>query len=524
LPRTIEGPPPMKKEGKSAQRSSRGARFLYVIERLGNALPHPATLFAIFALGLILLSWMFGKLGLSAVNPKDGSVVQTISLVSRDGLHWIMDHTIVNFTGFAPLGTVLVAMLGIGVAEKSGLISTALRQLVHAAPRRLLTFVIVLAGVMSNMASDVGYVLLVPMGALIFLSVGRHPIAGLAAAFAGVSGGFSANLLLGTIDPLLAGISQEAARIIDPQYTVSPACNYYFMVVSTFLIAATGTWVTERVIVPRLGTWEGAASTEGDELRTLTRAERRGLWWAVIMSALLLIVVLIGLVPQDGILREAETGSVLHSPFIHGIVTFIFLGGLLVGFAYGVGAGTFRSDADVVKGMREAMESLGLFMVLVFFAAQFVAYFKYTNLGLILAIKGAEFLKASGLGPVPLMIAFLFLAAAMNLCMGSASAKWAFMAPVFVPMLMLLGYSPELVQGVYRIGDSSTNLISPMMSFFALIVAFVQRYDPKAGIGTVIATMLPYSVAFLAVWTLLLVAWLLLGLPLGPGAGLFLAS
>jgi aminobenzoyl-glutamate transport protein len=512
----------MTTKDKTTPRRSLVSRFLTIIERIGNALPNPATLFALFAVSLIFLSWVFSRFGLSALNPKDGSAVETINLLSRDGLHWILEHTITNFTGFAPLGTVLVAMLGIGVAEKSGLIGTALRQMVHSAPRRLLTFVIVFAGVMSNMASDVGYVLLVPMGALIFLSVGRHPIAGLAAAFAGVSGGFSANLLLGTIDPLLAGISEEAARIIDPTYIVSPACNYYFMVVSTFLIAGVGTWVTEKIVVPRLGEWEGQVDGEEETLEKLSAEEKRGLWWAFGVSVGLLALVLIGLVPENGILREAETGSVLHSPFMHGIVSFIFLGGLLAGVAYGFAAGTFKNDSDVVKGMKEGMESLGLFMVLVFFAAQFVAYFKYTNLGMIFAIKGAEMLKASGLGPIPLMLSFILLAAAINLCMGSASAKWAFMAPVFIPMFMLLGYSPELVQGVYRIGDSTTNLISPMMSFFALIVAFVQRYDSKAGIGTVIATMLPYSVAFLVVWMVLLIVWLVLGLPLGPGAGLFL--
>jgi aminobenzoyl-glutamate transport protein len=512
----------MNEKASSVPRSSLLSRFLTAIERIGNALPHPATLFAIFAAGLIVLSWFFSKLGVSAVNPTDGAAVLPISLISREGLHWILEKTIENFTGFAPLGTVLVAMLGIGVAEKSGLIGTGLRLMVHAAPRRLLTFVIVFAGVMSNMASDIGYVLLVPMGAIIFMSVGRHPIAGLAAAFAGVSGGFSANLLLGTIDPLLAGISQEAARIIDPSYTVTPACNYYFMVVSTFVIAAIGTWVTEKIIVPRLGEYGGEVKAEDNELQKLTSAEKRGLWWAFLVSLALLVLVLIGLVPENGILRDAETGSVLYSPFMHGIVTFIFLGGFLAGLAYGIAAGTFKTDADVVKGMKESMESLGLYMVLVFFAAQFVAYFKYTNLGIIFAIKGADVLKASGLGPIPLMLGFVVLAAVINLCMGSASAKWAFMAPVFIPMFMLLGYSPELVQGVYRIGDSTTNLISPMMSFFALIVAFVQRYDPKAGIGTVIATMLPYSIAFLVVWMLMLVIWMLLGLPLGPGAALYL--
>jgi aminobenzoyl-glutamate transport protein len=290
------------------------------------------------------------------------------------------------------------------------------------------------------------------------------------------------------------------------------------------LVAGVGTWVTEKVVVPRLGEYQGATVIAGEELRELTAAEKRGLLWALTVSLFLLAITLIGLVPEGGFLRDAQTDSVLHSPFMHGIVTFIFVGGLLAGLAYGIAVGTFKSDTDVVNGMTESMKSLGLFMVLVFFAAQFVAYFKYTNLGMIFAINGAELLKASGLGPIPLMLCFVLLAAIINLCMGSASAKWAFMAPVFIPMFMLLGYTPELVQGVYRIGDSTTNLISPMMSFFALIVAFVQRYDPKAGLGTVIATMLPYSMAFLLSWMLLLALWLLLGLPLGPGAGLYLAG
>ncbi len=498
------------------------SRFLSTIERLGNGLPHPATLFASFSLAIILLSWLTSLLGLDAVNPKDGSLIEPINLVSCHGLHWILENTVHNYTGFAPLGTVLVALLGIGVAEKSGLIGTLLRLLVHAAPPRMLTFVLVMAGVMSNIASDVGYVLLVPMGAIIFLSVGRHPIAGLAAAFAGVSGGFSANLLLGTIDPLVAGISQEAARIMDPTYTVTPLCNYWFMIVSTFVVAAAGTWVTEKVVEPRLGVFEGDGLKGDEQVGPLTATEKKGLAWASAVNVLFMGIVLWGLIPASGFLRDPVSGDILHSPFMHGIVTSIFLGGLLSGIAYGFGAGTFRSDNDVIVGMKQAMETMGLFMVLVFFAAQFVAYFKYTNLGMILAIKGAEGLQASGLGPIPLMLSFLLLSALLNLLMGSASAKWAFMAPVFVPMFMLLGYSPELIQGVYRIGDSATNIISPMMSFFALIVAYLQRYDPKAGMGTVIATMLPYSMTFLVAWMVLLVIWLLIGLPLGPGGELYL--
>jgi aminobenzoyl-glutamate transport protein len=493
-------------------------RFLGSIETLGNALPHPATLFAILAAVVVFMSWLLSELGLTAIHPKDGSIIVPVNLVSREGLHWILDNTVKNYTGFAPLGTVLVAMLGIGVAEKSGLIGTILRLLVHSAPRRLLTFVIVLSGVLSNMASDVGYVLLIPLGAIIFMSIGRHPLAGLAAAFAGVSGGFSANLLLGTIDPLLSGITQEAARIIEPEYAVTPACNYYFMFVSTFVVAAIGTWVTEKIVVPRLGQYAGDQSTQDHEFHPLTGPEKKGLWWSLGVNAILMGLVLWGLVPEDGFLR-ADDGSVLHSPFMHGIVTFLFVGGFLAGIAYGFAAGTFKGEIDVVNGMKESMETLALYLVLVFFAAQFVAYFKETNLGMILAINGAEGLKSSGLGPIPLMLSFILLSGALNLAMGSASAKWAFMAPVFVPLFMLLGFTPELVQGVYRIDD---NMISPMMSFFALILAFFQKYDAKAGIGTVIATMLPYTIAFTLGWMLLLVVWLLAGWPLGPGAGLYL--
>jgi aminobenzoyl-glutamate transport protein len=498
------------------------ARFLGVVERVGNALPHPATLFALFAGGVVVLSGVFSLFDLSALNPATGELIRPVNLMSEEGLHLILTEMIDNFTGFAPLGTVLVAMLGIGVAERSGLIGTGLRLLVLSAPPRLLTFVLVFAGILSNTASEVGYVLLVPLAAIIFLAVGRHPIAGLAAAFAGVSGGYSANLLLGTIDPLLAGLSQEAARIIDPAYLVNAAANYYFMFISTFFIAAVGTWVTEAIVEPRLGKFKGEA--EPEEIRELTREEKRGLWWALVSMVVLTGLVLWGLIPEDGFLREPETGSVLRSPFMEGIVAFIFIVASVAGIAYGLGAGTLKSDADVMNGMGKAMETLGIYMVLVFFAAQFVAYFKWTNLGLIFAINGAAALEASGLGPIPLMISFILLSGVINLAMGSASAKWAIMAPVFIPMFMLLGYSPELVQAAYRVGDSATNIISPMMSYFALIVAFVERYDPKAGIGTVVATMLPYTLAFFVVWTILLIVWLVFGIPLGPGSPMFVGQ
>jgi aminobenzoyl-glutamate transport protein len=374
---------------------------------------------------------------------------------------------------------------------------------------------------MSNTGGEVGYVLLIPLAAITFQAVGRHPLAGLAAAFAGVSGGYSANLLLGTLDPLLAGLSQEAARIIDPSYLVNPACNWYFMSASTFVVTALGTLVTEKIVAPRLGA--PAAGAGADEMSTsLTAAEKRGLVFALVTAALLTGLLLWGTVPQGGFLRDPETGGLLHSPFMSGIVALIFAGGLIVGLAFGLGARTVRSDADVVKAMGNAMETLGVYLVLVFFAAQFVAFFGWTNLGLIFAIKGADALRASGLGTIPLIIAFVLVSATINLFMGSASAKWAIMAPVFIPMFMLLGYTPEFTQVAYRIGDSTTNIVSPMMSYFALIIAFMQRYQPSAGLGTLVATMLPYSVVFLFGWTLMLVIWIMLGLPVGPGARLFL--
>lgn len=493
-------------------------RMLSGIERVGNALPHPATLFLIFALLILVISYVTSLLDLSVIHPGTGETITPVNLLSKEGLHMILTNMVTNFTGFAPLGVVLVAMLGIGVAESSGLIGAALKLLVLSAPKRMLTFVIVFSGVLSNTASEVGYVLLIPLAAIIFLAVGRHPIAGMAAAFAGVSGGYSANLLLGTIDPLLAGLSQEAARIIDPNYMVNPAANFYFMFVSTFFIAFAGTWVTEKIIVPRLGTYQGEATTEG--IGKLEADEKRGLKFAFVSFIIIAVLIIWGTVPTSGFLRDPETHSLLHSPFMSGIISIIFLAAAIMGVAYGIGARKIKNDTDVMNGMGKAMQTLGVYIVLVFFAAQFVAYFKWTNLGLIFAIKGAEFLQTAGLGTIPLMISFILLTAFINLFMGSASAKWTVMAPVFIPMFMLIGISPEMTQVVYRIGDSVTNIISPMMSYFALIVAFMQKYEPKAGIGTIIATMLPYSVVFFVVWTLILIVWMFLGLPIGPDAPL----
>lgn len=501
------------------------SRFLSVVERMGNRLPHPAVLFALFAIGIVVLSGIMGLFNLSATHPGTGETIEPLSLMSQKGLHKILSRMVTNFTSFAPLGTVLVALLGIGIAESSGLMSTALRLLVISAPKRLLTFAIVFAGILSNTASEVGYVVLVPLGGMIFLAVGRNPIAGIAAAFAGVSGGYSANLLLGTIDPLLAGLSEEAAHIIDMSYSVNPAANYYFMFVSTFVISIAGTWVTERIVEPRLGPYQGEARPE--EIKKLDEMEKRGLkftTWTLLSVGVILVWSVLptdSIIPMSGFLRDAETGGLLKSPFMSGIVAIIFLSAAVLGIAYGLGAQTLKSSEDVIKGMGRSMSTLGTYIVLVFFAAQFVAYFNWTNLGLIFAIKGAEFIGSLGMGRIPLMIMLVLISALINLVIGSASAKWAIMAPVFIPMFMLLGYSPEFTQLAYRVGDSVTNIISPMLAYFAIIVAFIEKYDKKAGIGTIIATMLPYSLFFLVIWLGMLIVWIWLGLPIGPGAELF---
>ena len=493
-------------------------RFLGHVERAGNALPNPATLFVALAGLVVLVSWLCHSLGVTVTNPANGKVVAAVNLLSVEGVQRMILEATRNFLAYPPLGISLACLLGIGIAEYSGLMGAMLRLVVLKSPAKWVTPMVVFAGVMSNAGSEVGYVLLIPLAAALYHALGRHPFLGLAAAFAGVSGGYSANLLVGSVDVLLAGLSEAAARIVDPAYTVNAMANYYFMAVSTFVVTAVGTWVTERIVAPRLGAYTGSAPRE--ELKPIAAAERRGLWAAAGAAVLLTAVVLWGVLPEKGFLVNPKNPDFAASAFMVGLVTFIFLYGLLPGIAYGLAAGTIKNDHDVMAGMNATMKSMASFIVLSFFAAQFIAYFTWTNLGIITAVSGAELISHLGLQDLPilLMIALVLFAATVNLLISSASAKWALLAPVFVPMFMLLGYTPALVQGAFRVGDSVTNIITPLMSYFPLILTFAHKYDPRAGIGTLIATMLPYSIAFTLAWTLLLVGWIALGLPMGPGA------
>lgn len=515
---------------KSTKKGSLYNRWLSGIEAIGNRLPHPIALFAVFSVAVVVISAICSMLGVSATGELivDGELKETtvsvVSLLSKEGLTYMLTNVVNNFTSYAPLGVVLVAMLGVGVAEHSGLINTLLKSAVKITPAKLITPAIVFLGVMSNIASDAGYVILLPLGAMIFRAYGRHPMAGLAAAFAGVSGGYSANLLIGSLEPMLAGISETAATIIDPNYKVAIMGNFIFLFVSTFLITFLGTFVTNKIVEPRLGKYTAELHEEEDTtLRTITDLERKGLRNAGIVAFIYVAVIVLACLPANSFMKN-ENGVLFGNPtstFLNSIVILITLLFMLPGIAYGKTVGTFTKQSGVCDAMSKSMGSMGSFLALAFVSAQFINYFNYTKLGTIIALAGANFFKSINIGLIPLLIIFVLFSAFMNLFMGSASAKWNILAPVFVPMFMLLGYSPELCQLAYRIGDSATNIITPMMTYFAVILTFAQRYDKKAGMGTITATMIPYSLFFLVGWILLLVIWIVLGLPIGVGTSIY---
>lgn len=505
-------------------------RFLNFVEWLGNLLPHPVTLFAILCLVILGVSWIAGAAGWEVADPRpegakgraEDGVIRAVSLVNAEGLRKIVEGLVTNFTSFVPLGTVLVSMLGVGVAEKSGMLGAAIRLLVLRAPKQIITAAVVFASVISNTASEMGYVVLIPLAGVIFYALGRHPLAGIAASFAGVSGGYSANIFIGTVDPLLSGITQEAARLIDPTITVSPVANWWFMAFSAIIVTVVCVWVTHRIIEPKLGPYNPENAEEGAletmKIEPVSAGEKRGLKWALVAGLGVAALLALSVVPEWGPLRNPEDGDILNSPFMKSIVAFILVAFIIPGIVYGKVTGTFRTDKDVIDSMSGAMSSMGLYIVLVFFAAQFVAFFNWSNLGSITAVVGADGLKQANLtGPI-VFIPFILMCCLVNLMIGSASALWAITAPIFVPMLMLVGYSPEVIQAAYRIGDSTTNIITPMMSYFGLILAFATKFDKKLGIGTLIATMLPYAMYLSVIWIAAFYLYVFgLGLPVGPG-------
>lgn len=495
-------------------------RILDMVERVGSRLPDPLTLFVIAALIVVLASWLASTAGLQVTHPGTGKPIAVANLLAPENVRRMFTDAVANFTAFPPLGLVLVTMIGIAVAERGGLITALLRGTVHSVPRPLLTAALVFAGVNSSLVADAGYVVLIPLGAVIFASVGRHPLAGLSATFAGVSGGFSANLSVTSLDPLLGGITQTAAHLIDPSYTVSAAANWYFMIGSTFFITALGTWVCARIVEPRLGTWQPPAGMAVESHDRLRPAERRALLWSGLVALFCMVGVAAMAIPEGAILRD--TNGTLK-PLEHSIVLILMLVFLVAGLVYAILTGTVRSDKDVATMTGEGMASMGSYIVLAFVMAQFIAWFSWSNLGVVTAVNGASFLKSLSLEGPLLLVSFVIVAAIINLLLSSASAKWAIMAPVFVPMFMLLGISPESTQLAYRVGDSSTNMIAPLMGYLPLIIVAMRRYQPSASMGTLLSMMLPYSAALVVGWTLFMLIWFYLGIPQGPGVESFIA-
>ncbi len=510
-----------KKENKKENKKSFFQRILDKIEVVGNKLAHPVTLFAILMGVVLLLSWIFG--GTTVEHPgkaagligPDGRPVDTISvlnLLSKDGFQMIMTRMVGTFATFPPLGLVLVVMLGIGVAEYSGLISVGLRSFVSKAPKSIITFIIVVAGMLSTVAADAGYVVLIPMGGAIFYGMGRHPLGGIAAAFAGVSGGFGANILPTGLDPMIAAFTEPAAQIIDPSYTVNPLSNWYLMAATVPILGLVGTWVTEKIIMPRLGAFVPEGDVVIEEEKQITRREKKALLYSGLSVIAILALVAATIIPSNGLLRADDGGM---KPFYDSLVPIMFILFLVAGLVYGFAAKTITNDKDVAAMTSKSMATMGLYIVIAFVASQFVAYFNWSNLGSVLAVKGSELLKAIGLTGGPLLVAFIIVSSIVNLVMGSASAKWALLAPIFVPMLMLMGYSPETTQAAYRIGDSYSNILTPLLPYFPLVIVFCQKYVKNVGIGTLISMMIPFSIAFMLVRIPMLLLWIWAELPLG---------
>lgn len=507
--------------GEFPSRKSFVDRALSTIEVIGNKLPDPAMLF-LFALIIVwALSALLAPIAFTVEDPRNGLPLQVTNLLSGSALTAFLAQMVEIFTSFAPLGVVLVAMLGVGVADEAGYFNTAIKLLLSRTTAKLLTPMVVLVGLISHSAVDAGYVLVIPLGGVIFYAAGRHPLAGIAAAFAGVSGGFSANPAPAALDPLLQGFTQPAAQIIDPAILVNPLCNYFFTAISSILIIALAWYVTDRIVEPRL-TRNTAVDDDAEgapEMSTIGRRELRAFWWATGVMVLGMILLILALLPASSPFRDAA-GSLnsFAAPIMQSIVPLIFLLFLIPGVVFGYVSGAFKRSKDMIDAMTEAMKGMSYYIVMAFFCALFVHAFGASNIGALLALKGAGLLKALMLpGPVTI-VGIILLTAFVNLFVGSASAKWALLAPIFVPMLMQVGISPELTQAAYRVGDSSSNIITPLMPYFPLVVVYCQKYVKKTGIGTLTSFMIPYSLLFLAIWSAFLVLYWTLGIPLGFGA------
>ncbi|AWL12387.1 p-aminobenzoyl-glutamate transport protein [Saliniradius amylolyticus] len=496
---------------------SLATRFLDKVERVGNKLPDPAVIFLISLIIVWVMSALLSHVSFSAIDPRTNAPVEVNNLLTGASLADFLSRMVTIFTSFPPLGVVLVAMLGVGVAEHSGFISAGLKRMLDSTPKALLTPSIILVAIVSHTATDAGYVLVIPIAGVIFYAMGRHPLAGIAAAFAGVSGGFGANFVPSGIDPLLQSFTQSAAQIVDPSIQINPLNNWFFTSASSIVIILLGWYLTDKVVEPRLQ----KAEVDGDpdeipRFDELNNQQRRALRWATLSMVIGIIALVAILLPADSPMRDADGSlSSFGAPIMQSIVPLIFLLFVIPGLVYGFLSGTFESSRDAIAAMSKSMESMAYYIVMVFFCALFIDAFGKSNLGALMAIEGGQFLKSLELPSMVTIVGMVFLTAFVNLFVGSASAKWALLGPIFVPMLMQLNISPDLTQAAYRLGDSSSNIITPLMPYFPLVVVFCQRYVKNTGIGTVLSMMLPYSIAILTIWTAFLLLYWGLDIPLG---------
>ena len=503
-------------------------RILDSIERVGNKLPDPITLFLGLAVVVVIISAICSMLGVTAVNPADGSTVETFNLFSVAGIQYLWTNVITNFSGFAPLGMVLVAVIGSSVAEKSGFLVALMEHFLGGAKGWIVSMVVIFLGINLNIAGDAGFIILPPLAAILFMSIGRSPLLGLYVAFASVAAGFCANILLGLSDALAYGFTESAAQMIDPNYSASMAINWYFLIASCLVLTVAGTILVEKVMVHRFPmTKEQLAKYDFDEdAANITPIQKKGLLMAGLAELIYVIVLLLLSLPVFGptaILAD-EAGSIPggHPPLTKGIVSPVTLALMIPGIVYGGTIGKYKKDKDIWADISQGFSEMGNYVFMCFFISIFTNFFAVSKLGTILAINGAGFLQNIGFSGIPLMIGLIILSCFVNLFIGSASAKWAILAPVFIPMMMLMGYDPAVTQVVYRIGDSITNPLSPLFTYMPVILGYARKYDSKAGLGTIIANMLPFSITFAVVWIVQVIIWVGMNLPLGPGGAIYL--
>ncbi|MDX1964253.1 MAG: AbgT family transporter [Pirellulales bacterium] len=518
----------------SAEPKSFVQKILDVVEKVGNKVPHPAVIFLILIGLVIVLSHLLWLQGVSVtyeeINEKtyviEKKTTAVNSLLTKDGVRFMYERLIPNFMSFTAVGLMITAMIGVGVAEESGLIKALIRKLVIVAPAWALCYILVFVGIVSSIAADAGYLVLIPLAGTAFLSVGRHPIAGLAAGFASVAGAFTVNMLIKPLDAVLTEFTNDAIHLVDPTKSIGLTSNLWFSLASVVFLTFIMTWITERLIEPRLGKYQPPAPDHADTTNTagktsdsdatLSAAESRGLLFAGLgLMAVLGLFAWLSL-PADAPLRDPETGALIgNSPFMNGLIAIIMVLFLVMGTAYGYGAGTLNSVTAIIKAMEKALSGLGGLLLLFFIISQFVAMFNHSNMATILAVTLADTLKSANIGPLWLLVGFIIVVALLDFLISGAIAKWAIFAPIFVPVLMRLNVDPEAVLAAYRIGDSPVNTITPLNAYFALVVGFAMKYDKKAGVGTVVSLMLPYVLITFVLWTLLFVGWFLLGIPWG---------